>query len=99
MPTLTNVCEICKTDESKSWWKCCPTHTTEKGVDVVCEECADRCMSGKKEPKTYICTVCGLMENVKQGKPEHIKETAFGIVCNDCINAFENWLKEKNGRS
>lgn len=48
MPTLTNVCTICKTDESKSWWKCCPIHTTEKGVDVVCENCANRCMSGKE---------------------------------------------------
>lgn len=48
MPALFNVCKLCTRDESKSWWKCCPGHTTEKGVDVVCEDCASRCMNKKE---------------------------------------------------
>jgi hypothetical protein len=53
MPNLSNICGICKTDESPSWWKCCPKHTTEKGVDVVCEGCANRCM-GKGEHERHV---------------------------------------------
>ncbi len=94
MPNLSNVCKICNVDESKSWWKCCPKHTTDKGVDVVCEDCANRCMSGKEIPKTLICIVCGSFENVKQGSTEKIKETVFGVVCDDCLRQFKEWLKE-----
>lgn len=56
MPNLSNVCQTCRTEESKSWWKCCPKHTSEKGVDVVCEECANRCM-GKVENRQQVVEV------------------------------------------
>lgn len=32
-------CTFCHTFESDRWWKCCPTHCTERGVDVVCTTC------------------------------------------------------------
>ena len=89
-------CQSCGSDVSPTWWKCCPKHTTEQGIDVVCQSCANICLNGQKEPKTLICTVCGLVENVKRGSPERIKETVFGIVCNSCVQSFEEWLAKKD---
>lgn len=42
------ICKACETTESKTWWKCCPKHTTEQGTDVVCQTCANKCLSGKE---------------------------------------------------
>lgn len=32
-------CRRCGTEESETWSKCCPRHTSEEGRDVVCEKC------------------------------------------------------------
>lgn len=32
-------CNRCMSNETEKWWKCCPTHTSEQGQDVLCEEC------------------------------------------------------------
>lgn len=42
-------CKLCKVEESPTWWKCCPTHTTEQGPDVVCQVCANQCMTPKED--------------------------------------------------
>ena len=42
------VCQTCDSDVSPTWWKCCPKHTTERGRDVVCQNCANDCLSGKE---------------------------------------------------
>lgn len=40
------VCKTCGSDVSPTWWKCCPKHTTEQGIDVVCQACANVCLNG-----------------------------------------------------
>jgi hypothetical protein len=35
------VCIYCNTNTSVIWWKCCPKHTSEQGVDVCCQKCAE----------------------------------------------------------
>jgi hypothetical protein len=42
-------CVICKCVSSPTWWKCCSKHTTEQGLDVVCQTCAGECLQNKKE--------------------------------------------------
>ena len=42
------ICKSCGSDVSKTWWKCCPKHTTEQGIDVVCQACANICLNGKE---------------------------------------------------
>lgn len=42
------VCKSCGSDVSPTWWKCCPKHTTERGRDVVCQNCANVCLSGQE---------------------------------------------------
>ncbi len=70
MPNLSNICNVCKTDESQSWWKCCPKHTTEKGVDVVCENCANRCMGGKEEIGVWVGPIIPLRDVIEIKKSE-----------------------------
>lgn len=41
------ICVSCGSQKSKTWWKCCPEHTTEKELDVVCETCAGCCIVSK----------------------------------------------------
>ena len=42
------ICKSCGSDVSPTWWKCCPKHTTEQGLDVVCQVCANVCLSRKE---------------------------------------------------
>ncbi len=35
------VCVYCNTNTSNIWWKCCPKHTSEQGIDVCCQKCAE----------------------------------------------------------
>lgn len=46
--TIYRICILCKTRSSPTWWKCCPKHTTERGLDVVCQDCASKCESSKE---------------------------------------------------
>ncbi len=43
-------CIKCDGRESKHWWKCCPTHTTEQGDDLVCDTCVAILHKGHSAP-------------------------------------------------
>lgn len=38
---MQHTCKRCGTDKSEMWWKCCPRHTSERGDDVMCDNCKD----------------------------------------------------------
>lgn len=61
-------CEVCKATESDIWWKCCPTHTTEQGPDVLCETCANALHPLRKG-----------MEHLSYGSKIHGEHIAKGL--------------------
>lgn len=36
---MNNICVRCGTTKSGEWFKCCPVHVTEQGIDALCELC------------------------------------------------------------
>ena len=44
-------CERCNRTETAKWWKCCPAHTTEQGLDVMCHECSEELHPDKPQLK------------------------------------------------
>lgn len=36
-------CKFCPNTESYVWYKCCSDHCTERGPDVVCQDCFNKC--------------------------------------------------------
>lgn len=89
MPNLTNICNICKTEESKSWWKCCSKHTTERDIDVVCESCANRCINGKEETNVWVGPIIPLSDVIEIKKPE--PKQAFAERMANYVETHKNY--------
>lgn len=39
---LVMICIECGRNASVIWYKCCPEHVTEYGVDVICQSCVEK---------------------------------------------------------
>lgn len=43
------ICMRCGRNASVTWWKCCPVHATEQGLDVLCQTCVEFLHPGDPE--------------------------------------------------